>query len=249
MNAAADTPIAGNCVVHVNEFQKVDHMLKTLSTAAVALGLGAAAASSAPINISYQSAGVFGAGNLQQTIRVHTPGAGYDGRVRAGLFHLTGDSGLGDFVAFCVDLAQFLNNPQQATLAPNLFGSAVQDGMARLFDVALGGDTLAGAIDTSLEAAGLQVALWEVLYDTGGTYDLGAGGFHVSENAAVRAQAEAYIAGMATAQTSRYVMTFLESEDHQDLVTVQPVPLPATGLMLAFGLIGAGATLRRRNPS
>ncbi len=221
-------------------------MKKLLSAIAVVGGLGVASAEAAPINITYQSGGVFGAGNLQQKIKVHTPGVGYDGRVKAGMFHLTADQGIGDFLAFCVDLAQFLGNPQQAELAPTLFTGTIRDNMAKLFDVALAGDTMAGAIDTSLEAAGLQVALWEVLYDTGSSFDLTSGGFYVSENNAVKAQAESYLAGIATASADKYALTFYKSEYNQDLVTVAPVPLPAAGFLLAFGIAGLGFAGRRK---
>lgn len=221
-------------------------MKKLLSAAALVLGLGVTSAHAAPINVTYQSGGVFGSGNLQQTVKVHTPGVGHDGYVKAGLFHLTGDQGVGNFVAFCVDLAQYLGNPQQVELNPTLFTGTIRDNIAKLFDVALGGDTLAGAIDTSLEAAGLQVALWEVLYDSATGFDLTSGGFYISTNAAVKSQAETYLAGLPGASASNYTLTFYESDDHQDLVTVEPVPLPAAGVLLAFGIAGLGFAGRRK---
>jgi hypothetical protein len=76
-------------------------MKNLLKTAAVVCMMGAGAAHAAPIKIDYQADGLFGAGNLRQTVTISTPGAGYDGSVRAGMFHLTGDSGLGDFLELC----------------------------------------------------------------------------------------------------------------------------------------------------
>jgi hypothetical protein len=155
-------------------------------------------------------------------------------------------SGIAHFLAFCVDLTQFINNPQYAVINNSLFSGATLENMERLFSSVLGGMALGDVIDTSLEAAAMQVAIWEVMMDTGNGYDLDAGAFSMSNNATVEAQADAYLAGLFNGNTGEYKLTFLESDKHQDLVTVAPVPLPASALMMVAGLGGLAAARRRR---
>ena len=183
----------------------------------------------------------------RETVKITTPGPGHDGYVRAGLFHLTADQGIGDFLAFCVDLAQYVKNPQYAVINNNLFSGTTLENMERLFSSVLGGSTLGDVIDTSLEAAGFQVALWEVMMDTGNGYDLDNGAFSMSKNAGVEAQAEAYLAGLSNGKTGAYKLTFLESDKNQDVVTVAPVPLPASAFMILAGLGGLAAARRRKS--
>ena len=106
-----------------------------------------------------------------------------------------------------------------------------------------------GSVDlgNSTEAAAFQMALWNALYDV----DLlvGAGAFSVTSlTAGATAQADAYLLAAASyAGGQRYSMTFLESlSGGQNLVTVAPIPLPATALLLVGALGGLGALRRRR---
>lgn len=218
----------------------------SLTSVAFAAFAFAGTASASTVNVQYQASGVFGPGNLQQSVRIHSPV--YNGKPRVGLYHLTGDNGVGDFVAFCVDLAQYLHNPTTYTIKPDLFGGTVLTNIKKLFNSALGGGELAQVIDTSVEAAGLQVALWEVITETGPTFDVASGDFWVSENAAAAAKAQSYLDGMAGAATDGYDMTFYYSSTKQDVVTVSPVPVPAAGMLLLTGL-GGIAALRRRKKS
>ena len=99
-------------------------------------------------------------------------------------------------------------------------------------------------LGNSTEAAAFQMALWNALYDV----DLlvGAGAFSVTSlTAGATAQADAYLLAAASyAGGQRYSMTFLESlSGGQNLVTVAPIPLPATALLLvgAHGRSGRAA--------
>ncbi|WP_109466292.1 VPLPA-CTERM sorting domain-containing protein [Albibacillus kandeliae] len=210
----------------------------------IAAFTGAASASS--INLTYQDSGLFGASDLQQTVKITTSGPGYDGNVKAGMFHMKSDDALGNFLAFCVDLTQYIGSPMTAEYNSNLFTGTTYDNLSRLFSSVLGGSSLAEVIDTSLEAAALQVAIWEVMLDSSGAYDLNSGAFKMGSNVAVKTQAQSYLTNLWTGKVGDYKLTFLESAQNQDLVTVTPVPLPAGGVLIGTGLIALFAAGRRR---
>lgn len=224
--------------------------MKKLLSAAVAaatLGLSAGVASASTINVNTSAGGIFGNG-LSAVVQYDddTIGSGVTG---AGLFHLTGTPGLGEFVAFCVELTQQLNNPQDYNVNPGLFSAAKVADISKLFGSALMGGTMENVFDTAAEAAGFQIALWEVVYETGSSYDMAAGSFKASGfgsntalNDAVNDKAAEYLGGMANASMPQ--LLFLENDEYQDIVTV--VPLPAAGFLLAFGIAGLGLAGRRK---
>lgn len=220
-------------------------MLKRIGTvAALATTLLAGAASAATVNTTYQVDGnPFGTDNLRQVVRVQSPELTTN--VYAGLYQMTGDNGFGDFAAFCVDLAEWLHDPVTYTTQPALFAETVRDNVAKLYNSVLGGSTVADVIDTSLEAAGFQVALWEIVTETGSSLDVSDGTFSVSQNSGVANQAQFYLDNMGDAATDGYEVTYLYNDGYQDLATVSPVPVPAAGLLLLTGF-GGLAFLRRR---
>ncbi|MFK7751929.1 MAG: VPLPA-CTERM sorting domain-containing protein [Sedimentitalea sp.] len=220
-------------------------MKSLLFGAALAAATSITSASASTVTVAYQPDGIFGPNNLSQKITVTTPGPGYDGNVSAGLFHLTGDNGVGDFFAFCVDLLQAMKDPTEYTVDAGLFSGTVLSNIDKLFTSALGGVALHTVIDTSLEAAGMQVALWEIVNDSDMPFDLTSGNFSVSGNAAVQGQAQDYLDGLVGAQTGAFDIQFYASSTQQDVVTIAAVPLPASGILAAFG-VGGLIALRRR---
>jgi hypothetical protein len=214
--------------------------------AAIAALTTVGAANAGTVNVTYQPDGVFGTSDLYEKVSIATAGSEVDGNVRAGMFHLVGDGGMGDFLAFCVDLKDYLRSGTEYTMNPTLFGATILSNVNKLFYSALGGAGLGDVIDTSVKAAGLQVALWEVIYETAGGYDLNSGYFSMSDNDDVLAQATSYLDGMSTASDSAYNLTFLSHDEDQDIVTISAVPLPASGLLIGFALVGLGVAGRRR---
>lgn len=214
-------------------------MNKTFATALFCGAMMTGAAEATTVNVTWQQNGnAFGADNHHETVTVASPG--YNGAVLAGRFQLTGDNGFGDFAAFCVDIYQSLRNPDRYETPANLFGAAVLNSIDRLYS------SVYAQVDSATEAAAFQVALWEVIYDNGSAFDLNAGAFSTSGNANVEALASSYLSGLSNASTGAYNLTFLYSENGQDLVTASPIPLPATSLLLIAGLGGMAAVRARR---
>ena len=207
-------------------------LFKTL-TLAVGMAIGVtAAANASTVTVNYQNAGnVFGSPNLSSSANISSPQ--HDGWVGAGPFRLNAN-GLGDFVAFCIDLGKYMANGQTyTTSSTSAWGAAVDQNIGKLFNTAYAG------VDTATEGAAFQIALWEIITDTGSAFNLGGGSFSVlSANAAVLSQASAYLSGLNGAATGNYAMTFLNSSTSQNLVTVSPVPIPAAGGFLAVALGG-----------
>ena len=220
-------------------------MNKLLGAAALALVCGANAAAASEIKLTYQDDGLFGSDNLAKTVSIDSGNSWQ--RVKAGMFHMSAVSDpLGDFLAFCVDIAQRINNPQYVTINNELFESAKRDRIGQLFDSVLDGKSMADGFTTPVGAAGFQVALWEVVYETESTYSLDSGTFRAADKPSVVAEATKILNNIDSGAVDAYDMTFLESEDHQDLVTVAPVPLPASALLLGFGVAGFAGVNRRK---
>lgn len=206
---------------------------------AVAAVFAATAASAATVDVTYQESGVFGTPNLSQIVEISSPG--HDGTVRAGPFRLMGDDGYGDFLAFCIDLNNYMSSGNTYKISSSsVYGAGVDDYIDRLFTSAYAG------LDTAIEGAAFQVALWEIITDGGVAYDLAGGLFTASNNFDVIGQANTYLAGLASAATGGYKLGFLSSSVSQDLVTVSPVPLPAAAGMLGLGLAGLFGFGRRK---
>ncbi|MEM1388951.1 MAG: hypothetical protein AAGG54_15185 [Pseudomonadota bacterium] len=214
-------------------------MKKSFAVMSVVLGLAGGAASAATMtNVTYQTPGnVFGSENYKETLRISSSGS--NRTVNAGEFQVIGDNGVGDFSAFCVDLFQNMVSGKDYTEMPGLFSSAIVDELDRLFT------SVYAMVDTATEAAAFQVAIWEIITDFNAGYDLDSGDFSMSKDAAVEGLANTFLAGLDTAETGGYTLSFYQSDDSQNLVTATPVPLPASALALLAALGGLFG-LRRR---
>lgn len=218
-----------------------------LSSAAAAMILAAGVAGAE--TITYQTTGSpFGSPNYSESVAWNDSDVGNHGPNPAGLFRLIGDT-LGNFEAFCVELIQYIHNPQDAVINPNLLTVDIRDNLGKMFDSALGGDTMASVFNSDAKAAGMQMAIWEVVHENDSAFDLASGNFTASGSGgatgAANGFANDYLLGIVSGDASRVSMTFLGSASNQDLVTVSAVPVPAAGLLLLTAL-GGMAALRRR---
>lgn len=231
-----------------------------LALSAIAL-IAAQSASASTLDIMYNGpAAGYRVVDIDST-SVDVVGSGTS--VYAGGFEMSDSSanGLGDFVAWCLDLAAWLgtsgSHEYKTTETPFQNGGAslMSGGLARVASVfnANFGASITATADAS---AAFQLALWESVYDT--DMNITSGTFKATSTAQVEALATGYL-NMADSYTGpeTWKLTYLESTStnprRQNLVTAEfidqnepePVPLPATGLLLLAGLGGLAAARRR----
>jgi hypothetical protein len=153
------------------------------------------------------------------------------------------------FYAYCVDLLhqvqddQFVTIGSSTDLAGPLYTEDAGDKGAWLFN------TYAAAVhaaQSGIQAAALQIAIWEALYDS--TPNLAGGNIRMIAAGPVLAQANAYLSALYASPYVGSTSTLLFASNGQSQITNQ-VPEPATLVLLGLGLFGAGFGLRRRKTS
>lgn len=151
------------------------------------------------------------------------------------------------FETYCIDLLHTIafgvpyTNYNQG---PHSFNnpSAVAD-LGRLF-------SSAGSVLTSVQEAAFQMAVWEITYETSGSYGFGGGTATFSSAAAgVTTQAQTYLTGLASGSpiAIKTLESFATANDsaHQAVVYA-PVPEPETYALMLAGLAAMGFIARRR---
>ena len=157
------------------------------------------------------------------------------------------------FYTYCVELTQILASPTNSAMDYNVVASTAQvtaaklTTLAKLFTVAAP-PVLTGAV-TLDGAAAFQAAVWEVVYETGSTYDMTTGAIKLAPgtvSAAEMATANGWFASLPV--TPLYSLQVLHSNTNQDYLVVTAVPEPeAYGMALAgLGVVALGGLRRRR---
>lgn len=168
----------------------------------------------------------------------------YNGAVYAGELNWSWIGGtpsgfVQNFYAYCVDLQHDLQSVQSVTI-----GAADSLGLSGAPYVADAGDKAAWLFNTyattihqsgtAIQAAALQVAIWEALYDT--ARDVTSGAFRLVSGGAVATQANAYLTALYSSDYSNASQAVLFTNGGQDQITAR-VTEPSTLLLLGSGLL------------
>jgi len=214
--------------------------LVPIASIALACALGATAARAD--NVTFTG---FAHGSETVAFSITAPNAVASGTVSAGGF-ATILNGSPSFVTYCVDLYQHISfvtlySDYSAPGTTHVFANnrAYAD-LGRLY-------ANAGGVDTSIEEAAFQIAVWEIAYETTpGAYALGSGAASFSGGSAAGGAlglAATWLSGLGN-DAGRSI-SVIESADHQDVIFA-PVPEPSSYMLMLAGLLATVEISRRK---
>lgn len=226
--------------------------MKLLAFAAVAaLSVAAPSVSHAAVQVNITNSS-FSLGSKDGTINFAP--SPFNGQTFGfGQFQLTGNYVVGgaaaSFLSYCVDLFTGLAVPTVFDITPlsQLFTGVKADNITKL---------LANTNPTNAEeSAAVQLAMWEIVFDTAPSLDVSAGVTQgdfwavAGNSAAARVTANTYLSQLAAWQlptNGQAMLLYSQSSQTQVIFVAGAVPEAATWTMMVSGFGIAGAAIRRR---
>jgi hypothetical protein len=214
------------------------------ATLSLALGVSLSAHATSSVTIK-----VTGENKSPLEVSLSKPLLGGD--VTASQLSLVTSSGQ-SFAAYCIELSQKTSNTFQ-TYSEGSFSGTQATQLQGLFS-ATSLYTGANKIDSSLEYAAFQVAVWEIVSETSAKrgVSLFDGSFYVTglskEDLGIAAKANTYLSdALAYKGPSLFNLYKLSNAKYQDLVVVTPsVPEVNGTTLMALGMGVVGVVVRRR---
>jgi hypothetical protein len=161
-----------------------------------------------------------------------------------------------EFYSYCVDVSQNLTDPQTVTArSSNGFTNGVTFGGTRaawLFNTyAAGIHSNTNLSTANIQAAALQIAIWEAMYDT--TANLGGGNFILNTTGLIRTTAQTYLTSLYNAgddalDSVATVLEVVSPTRGQDQI-VSKVSEPSTLVLMGVALLMFAKRTRRQVPT
>ena len=159
------------------------------------------------------------------------------------------------FTSYCVDLYETISFSDPAYTNYSLVdGSAHFIAPHAAADADIGKLFSAGhVVNNATTSAAFQIAIWEIAFETSGSYNLGTGTATFSGGTAASSGAltlaTSWLGSLGANTMDVKVLESLTSRNikgHQDVVFAQAVPEPSTYALMAAGLMSLGFVARRR---